>query len=355
MPRIVAIAPEYVGTGAGQMAEAIIRHWLGIGGWRIDILRRSPTMPVPVALTDAGARVVDRIAPQDYALALVVGVGAVGVVQSIAAKLAPRLPCLLWVHEGETPLWTSNLKVADWLRLFQAFAAIVFQTPWQRDQVFASFLGRIPPARISVVPNGLPPFDEAALRPARASQGRRRVVFVGGVYPRKRPEDLALAVEALGLPELECVFIGSTAHLGTCALRLRQLLQAHPERFRLLGELPREATLAHVAGADILCLPSSSESQPLALLEAATLGTPICATDLPPYAGIWRHGHDCLLHRVGDIRTLAANMLLALRSDPARVSLAQAARRTAQRFDFARFADTFTRTAEAAMRVSRGR
>jgi glycosyltransferase involved in cell wall biosynthesis len=355
MPRIVAVAPEFVGTGAGQMAAAIIRHWLVADGWQVDVFRRSPTMAVPVALTDAGARVVDRIAPQDYALALVVGIGAVDMVRSIATKLAPRLPCLLWVHEGETSLWTSDLKVVDWLRLFRAFAAVVFQTAWQRDQVFASFLGRIPPARICVVPNGLPSFDEAAIRPARASPGRRRVVFVGGVYPRKRPEDLALAVEALRLPELECVFIGSTAHLATCAPRLRQLLQAHPERFRLLGELPRAETLDHVAGADMLCLPSASESQPLALLEAATLGVPICASDLPPYAGIWRHGHDCLLHRVGDTRTLAGHMLLALRSDPARVSLAQAARRTAQRFDFARFAEAFTRTAEAAMRVSRGR
>ncbi|MFO0294452.1 MAG: hypothetical protein ACK51F_14045, partial [Rhodospirillales bacterium] len=69
----------------------------------------------------------------------------------------------------------------------------------------------------------------------------------------------------------------------------------------------------------------------------------------------WPHDQGSLLHRIGDTRTLAANMLLALRSDPAHVSLAQAARRTAQRFDFARFAETFTRTAEAAMRVSRGR
>jgi glycosyltransferase involved in cell wall biosynthesis len=355
MTRVLVVAREYEGTGAGEMAGALARHWLGACGWKVDLHRSPAARPVPAALTDAGAGVVDGIALRDYGLAVVVGLGSTDTLRSVAVKVAPHLPCLLWVHEDDAPLWSADLKPLDWLRLFRAFAAIVVQTAWQRDTAFGSFLARVPPARISIVPNGLPPCTDSPRATVRPPAGRRRVAFVGGVYPRKRPQDLVRAIELLGLPDVECAFIGTTAHLESCAPGLRQLLQAQPERFRLLGEMPRAAALAHVAGADALCLPSASESQPLALLEAAALGVPICASDLPPYAGIWRHGHDCLLHPVGAIGTLARNLRLALDNDTVRRSLAHAARDTALRFDFARFATEFTRAAEAAMRTHRRR
>lgn len=353
MPRVLVVLHSYGGNGAAVMTAAIVRHWLGTLGWRVDLYRWNPDTAIPEELTAAGARIVDRVVPSDYALVVMVTVAMPALLASVARLLARRVPSILWVHEGDAPLWSATLRMSDWLRVFQAFGTVVFQTTWQRDKVFASFLAPRDPASVVVVPNGLPPVDADAILPQRPAAGRRRAVFVGGVYPRKRPQDLALAVELLGRREVECLFIGATANMASCAPDLHRLVAARPEDFRVIGELPRPETLSHIAGADLLCLPSDQESQGLVLLEAAALGAPICASDLPPYAGIWRHGRNCLLHPVGDTDLLAVNLLLLLDRPTVRQRLVAEARRVAQRFVFARFAAEFTATAQAAMDAPR--
>src|SRR5439155_15063008 len=77
-----------------------------------------------------------------------------------------------------------------------------------------------------------------------------------------------------------------------------------PDCFQLLGELDRKNGLEYLLSADVFCLPSSDESQPIAPLEAAALRVPCLLTDLPPYAGTWRHGENCLLSPVGDVSLL---------------------------------------------------
>jgi glycosyltransferase involved in cell wall biosynthesis len=355
MPRVLIVTHEYTGTGAAVMTQAIVEHWVRRCGWQVDLYRLQAGLALPQALIDAGVGVVERIRPADYALVLAVTVAQPQLLHFVAHKLAPQLPCLLWVHEGDTPLWTTPLTAADWLRLFSAFAHVVFQNAWQRDKVFASFLNPLGPERASIVPNGLPPFDRGAVDPLRAAAGRRRIVFIGGVYPRKRPEDLAVAVETLGRDDIECLFLGPTAHLALCAADLPRLLDSRPADFRAPGELPREASLSYLAGADVFCLPSAQESQPLTLLEAAHLGVPICASALAPYEGIWRHGVNCLLHPVGNTELLAHNLALLLGNERVRQALAAGARQTLRHFDFDRFAAQFTGIAAATMAQAPGR
>lgn len=350
MPRILVVTHEYTGTGAAVMAGAIVEHWLRGRGWAVDLYRYDARLAIPESLLAAGARIVERIAPADYALVLANTIAQTQLLQFVAHKLAPHVPCMLWVHEGDTPLWSTDLKAVDWVRLFSAFAHVVFQSAWQRDKVFASFLNYLGPERVSAIANGLPPFAAAAVQPLRPADGRRRVLFIGGVYPRKRPEDLAIAVEKLGRSDVECLFLGPNGHLAACAADLPRLLQTRPADFRAPGELPRAATLSHLAGADVFCLPSGQESQPLTLLEAAALGVPICASDLAPYEGIWRHGHNCLLHPVGHTDLLAANLALLLDNAQLRQSLVAGARQTLRRFDFDRFAAQITWAAESVMR-----
>lgn len=350
LPRILLVTHEYTGTGAAVMLGAIAEHWARALGWQVEIYRYDARLAVPESLTAAGVRAVERVAPGDYALVLANTIAQPQLLQFVAQRLAPKVPCLLWVHEGDTPLWSTGLKAVDWVRIFSAFAHVVFQSVWQRDKVFAYFLNYLGPERVSAIANGLPPFDAAAVQPTRPADGRRRVLFIGGVYPRKRPEDLAVAVEKLGRRDVECLFLGPNAHSAACAADLPRLLHARPADFRAPGEASRLATLSHLAGADVFCLPSGQESQPLTLLGAALLGVPICASDLAPYEGTWRHGHDCLLHPVGDTDLLAANLALALDNARVRQSLVAGARQTLRRFEFDRFAAQFTWAAESVMR-----
>jgi glycosyltransferase involved in cell wall biosynthesis len=115
------------------------------------------------------------------------------------------------------------------------------------------------------------------------------------------------------------------------------LAAAYPGvRFR--GELGHGQTLQLLSRCGVFVSTSEEETQGLALLEAAALEMPLVVTDLPPYVGIWQHGHNCLVSPVGDVPALQANVQ-SLLTDPAlAASLGQAAALTAQRFEWAGFA-----------------
>ncbi|HTJ95236.1 MAG TPA: glycosyltransferase, partial [Pararobbsia sp.] len=61
--------------------------------------------------------------------------------------------------------------------------------------------------------------------------------------------------------------------------------------------------------ADAFVLASDSESQPLSIFEAFELGVPVCISSLDTYRhiGIY-HGLHALMHPVGNVPMLAANL-----------------------------------------------
>lgn len=134
-------------------------------------------------------------------------------------------------------------------------------------------------------------------------------------FPLKRPEDLVAAM--LGLADLGgCDFYGETEYLATLEAPTREKMLGNPHIFRLRGPLPRREAVAQLVGAHAFCLPSSDESFPCSIAEAAAMRVPLALSDLPSHRGIWRHGINALLHPVGAVDVLAWN-LRALICDPA--------------------------------------
>jgi glycosyltransferase involved in cell wall biosynthesis len=219
-------------------------------------------------------------------------------------------------------------------------AKIIFQGPWQSEGIFRSFLLGLPANRVACIRNGLPPLPKA-LEPKPKKTGVARVVFLGGVYARKRPQDLVDAVLALGRDDVECLFIGSVEGIHTLSDADVAKMKAHPSKFQVLGELDRRTSLEYVLGADALCLPSADESQPIAPLEAAVLGVPCLLTDLPSYAGTWRHGENCLLHPVGDTSMLGWNLRGILEDAELKNRIAVRAKEVVHAFSIQRFFSLF--------------
>jgi glycosyltransferase involved in cell wall biosynthesis len=87
-----------------------------------------------------------------------------------------------------------------------------------------------------------------------------------------------------------------------------------------------------IAAADCVVLPSYREGMPRTLLEAAAMGKPLIATDVPGCRQIVEDGRNGLLCQVRDAGDLAAKML-AMLGLPAerRVALGQASRARAER------------------------
>jgi glycosyltransferase involved in cell wall biosynthesis len=243
----------------------------------------------------------------------------------IVSMAAPHTRPIWWIREAESGL-EYILKRPEIIRGFYDAAAVVFQLPFQRDDVYRSFIYRADPAKFFLIPNG---YNIARLGPAKPKTRPVRVITVGTIYELKRQGDLIRAINALDRPDIECVLIGKMMRLGE---EEERIARAAPDRFKFLGELPHEETLAWLRSADILCHPSRSESQANIPFEAALTDNAIVAANLLAYRGIWRHGENALLHRVGDVEALAG-MIGQLASDPAlRARLARAAAETASEY-----------------------
>ncbi|MFC1543875.1 N-acetyl-alpha-D-glucosaminyl L-malate synthase BshA [Gemmatimonadota bacterium] len=85
------------------------------------------------------------------------------------------------------------------------------------------------------------------------------------------------------------------------------------DRVHALGR--QEDPACFLAMADVLLLPSASESFGLVALEALSCGTPVVASRIGGLPEVVRHGHDGFLEEVGDAEAMAARTLELL-GDP---------------------------------------
>jgi glycosyltransferase involved in cell wall biosynthesis len=126
----------------------------------------------------------------------------------------------------------------------------------------------------------------------------------------------------------------------------RRIALGRAECFKIF-EASNEETLAWLREADLFCLPSQAESQPVSILEAAALGKPPVLSDLPSYRGIWLHDRNCLSVPVADIGGLATALSELLENAELRQRLGAAARATASQFTEAAFLARFDAMLEA--------
>ncbi|MBE0595989.1 MAG: glycosyltransferase, partial [Desulfuromonadales bacterium] len=119
---------------------------------------------------------------------------------------------------------------------------------------------------------------------------------------------LALAPLAAEAPQLRLVFCGPSLDPAYCE-RFRSALAGHPWA-AWAGPQPVEAMAAALRQADVILNHSASEGLPNALLEAAALGRPILARDIPGNAAVVEHGVNGLLYGDEDELLRSARTLL---------------------------------------------
>jgi glycosyltransferase involved in cell wall biosynthesis len=125
-------------------------------------------------------------------------------------------------------------------------------------------------------------------------------LFVGSLDLRKSPDLLLRALSEA--PGITCVFVGD----GPAKYRIRQLaLQLGvADRIHLAGHVKHAELGRYYAGADLLILPSVSETSPLVILEAMASGTPVVASrvgGIPAVVEDWKTG---FLVKPGDVGQL---------------------------------------------------
>jgi D-inositol-3-phosphate glycosyltransferase len=186
-------------------------------------------------------------------------------------------------------------------------------------------------SRITVVPAGVD-LDRFSPAPDRERRpGPPRLLFVGRLQPLKGPD---VAIRTLAevrptLPDARLRIVGgaSGAGVGTGATGPRELQELAAElgvadAVDLEPALPQSTLVERYRDADVLLVPSRSETFGLVALEAQACGTPVVAADVPGLeavvgaGGTLVPGHDPTDHAAAVVSYL---------TDPARTAAAAAA------------------------------
>jgi glycosyltransferase involved in cell wall biosynthesis len=195
----------------------------------------------------------------------------------VQRQVAPELPVVAVVHEWRAIRTKGTGERADRYRAaaqegLDSVAAVVFPSAHTRDLGTAE-LGLRYPDRALVIPNPLQPaFASSDLD---VSGPRRGIAFVGSYNARKNPGALLRA--AAGMPELELVMQGrgpleDELRALTAELGLSDRVSFAPF---VKPKLHVAAVIDVMRSAELVCLPSLSESFGLVMIEALAAGSPV--------------------------------------------------------------------------------
>jgi glycosyltransferase involved in cell wall biosynthesis len=157
------------------------------------------------------------------------------------------------------------------------------------------------------IPNGV---DEPTVRPPAAIAERwglttgSYLLFVGRLVPEKAPDLLIRAFRRLP-GDLRLVIAGGSSFTDEYVTGLQRAAAGDP-RVVLAGYVFGEELNELYSNAAAFVLPSYLEGLPLTLLEAASYGTPVVVSDIPPHLEVV--GADAPGHRLfsaGDEDALA--------------------------------------------------
>ncbi len=190
--------------------------------------------------------------------------------------------------EGNFDAWAMQRgrlkKRAFWLlydrAYFRGAAAIVALTAAEADDIRRMGLTN----RIEVIPNGINPeiFDESATRSEIEThlprlRGRRWVLYLGRLHPKKGLTDLISAFSAVRrtCPDALLVIAGFDEG-GYRRILERQIAEAQmQESVALIGPVEGKRKAGLLKESEMLALPSYSEGFPFVVLEALACGLPV--------------------------------------------------------------------------------
>ncbi len=160
---------------------------------------------------------------------------------------------------------------------------------------------------ISVVPNSIdlgvfnPKADGDLVRERlRISSREKMVLYLGRLSKEKKIEVMLKAASVISKKRNDVKFIiGGTgpAEAYYKAMSRRLGLQKH---VRFIGHVPREALPNLYASSDMLCLPSTFETQGIVSLEAMATGKPVVGADYLALSELIRSGKNGEKFRPGD-------------------------------------------------------
>jgi D-inositol-3-phosphate glycosyltransferase len=203
---------------------------------------------------------------------------------------------------------------------------LVASTTYERDQLVRAYDAE--PDRIEVIPAGV---DHAAFSPGDRANARRRLhladrptlLFVGRIQPLKGADLAVQSLAEVADPTAQLLVVGGPSGAdGDAELARVHTLAAElgvEDRIRFVAPQLHESLAAYYRAADVVLVPSRTESFGLVALEAAACGTPVVAADVGGLRSVVDDGTTGFLVGTRDPREYAAR-IEELLSDPRRAA-----------------------------------
>lgn len=240
---------------------------------------------------------------------------------------------------GFLPLWESTVERAA------RFLCVSETTARELADLYPETRARIAVARNGVDAHFSDAPDAAAAERTRRrfAEGRRYILYLGTLEPRKDVETLVGACERLWVrrrsrPDL---VLAGGAGWKSLPLHRRIAHSAFRDKIHVAGYASRSVALDLYRAADVFVYPSLAEGFGLPVVEAMACGTPVVASDIEALREVG--GDAAIFVPPGDVATFAREIERVLDDDATREALCEAGPQRAARFTWENAAE---RTAE---------
>ncbi|MFZ4517490.1 MAG: glycosyltransferase [Microthrixaceae bacterium] len=337
----------YVRELAGSLGQAGLDVRVFVRRWSAELADRVAVEPgVEVVHVDAGP---PSLAKED--LPSVLGTFADGVAADLRDRPAGVLHANYWLsavaghelkHRLDLPLVATfhtlarvkaeggdaepEARARAEAQVIGCCDAICASNPVEAQQLVDFY--DAPRDRLELVPPGVDhaffsPGDRAGARAALGLDERPTLLFVGRVQPLK---GLSVAVEALALlpdPTVRLVAVGGPSGADGDAEwhRVQRLVASRGlgDRVTFVPPVPHHLLSTYYRAADMVVVPSRSESFGLVALEAAACGIPVVASDVGGLRTVVRHDETGFLVDGSDPSDMAGRVAELL-AHPARAA-----------------------------------
>lgn len=207
------------------------------------------------------------------------------------SKLFFKIPLVTWVRsESEHTFYLTKYFITPLLLKFSD--QFIVQTQKIRAEIIEFYLGKFGLDEnllnnIKVIPNGI----DLKNSPVFDYSHRGGILYVGRLH---RVKGIKFLIKAMPGIQEKLLIIGS----GPQEKELVQMSKGLNIEF--LGPLPHETALSYIERSKVLVLPSLSEAQPNAILEAMSRGTPVVSSHAGGIPEILEHGKTGFLTKPGN-------------------------------------------------------
>ena len=181
-----------------------------------------------------------------------------------------------WKHTKWNRVASAVLRLGEWSACRLANRTISVSMAQRRNLKLR--LG----AEVDYIANAVPQLQYRPSNDAKAEYGlssQNYIIFVGRLTSIKNVHHLVEAFRGLETDK-KLVLVGGHSSDAAYADHIRMLAEADP-RIIFTGEIFEKEILATLySNAYLFCLPSASEGQSVALLEAMSYGTPVLVSDI---------------------------------------------------------------------------